>query len=166
MSAGNLLLQGTIVALASSGVVSSWRCLGSFSVIWGVSLCREDSTKECYGLLFYGAHLFAVEDESFFLGHIEQVDDVCIMVSVILSVDEHVIMCMANTLGHWAMISSILIWKMSCDILSPKGTRRNLYLLRWVLNVVRSNASSAEMHTEEGLVAVYLWRILVAPMRT
>ena len=45
---------------------------------------------------------------------------------------------MANTPGHWATVSSILIWKISCDILSPKGTCRSLYLLRWVLNVVRS----------------------------
>ena len=49
---------------------------------------------------------------------------------------------MANTPGHWATMSSILIWKISCDILSPKGTHRNLYLLRWVLNIVRSEASS------------------------
>ena len=47
--------------------------------------------KECYGLLFYGA-LFAIEHESFLLGHVEQVDDVCIMVSVILSIDEHIVM--------------------------------------------------------------------------
>ena len=33
---------------------------------------------------------------------------------------------MANTPGHWATMSSILIWKISCDILSLKGTHRNL----------------------------------------
>ena len=73
----------------------------NFFQIWGVSLCREDSAKECYGLLFYGT-FFAVEDESFFLGHIEQVYDVCIMVPVILSVDEHVVMDGQYTraLGH------------------------------------------------------------------
>ena len=37
-------------------------------------------------------HIFAVENESFFLGHIEQVYDVYIVVPVILSVDEHIIM--------------------------------------------------------------------------
>ena len=37
-------------------------------------------------------HIFAVEDKSFFLGHIEQVYDVCIVVPVILSIDEHIIM--------------------------------------------------------------------------
>ena len=36
--------------------------------------------------------LFAIKHESFLLGHVEQVDDVCVMVSVILSVDEHVVM--------------------------------------------------------------------------
>ena len=69
--------------------------------IWGVSFCREHSAKECHGLLLYGT-LLAVEHESFFLGHIEQVDDVCVVVSVILSVDEHIIMYgqYARALGH------------------------------------------------------------------
>ena len=65
----------------------------NFLWIWGVSLCIEDSAKEHYGLLFYGT-FFAVEDESFFLGHIEQVYDVCAVVPVMLSVDEHIIIVM------------------------------------------------------------------------
>ena len=59
------------------------------------------TAKECHGLLFYGT-LLAVEDESFFLGHIEQVDDVCIVVSVVLSIDEYIVMDGQYTraLGH------------------------------------------------------------------
>ena len=100
MSAGSLLLLGMIAALASSGVVSSWICLGS-SLDLGVSFCREDSAKEHHRLLFYGT-LLAVENKSFFFGHIEQVDDVCIVVSVILSIDEHIIVDGQYTgaLGH------------------------------------------------------------------
>ena len=63
----------------------------NFLQIWVVSFCREDCAKEHYGLLFYGT-FFAVEDGSFFLGHVEQGYDVCIMVPVIFSVDEHIIM--------------------------------------------------------------------------
>ena len=59
---------------------------------------------------------------------------------------------MANTPRHWATMSSILIWKISCDILSPKGTHRNLYLLRWVLNVVRSEASSERCIPKKALL--------------
>ena len=46
--------------------------------------------------------LFAVEDESFFLGHVEQVYDVSIVVFVIFSIDEHIIMDGQYTraLGH------------------------------------------------------------------
>ena len=51
----------------------------------------------------------AVENESFFLGYGEQVYDVGIMVSVVLPIDEHIMSCMANTPGHWATMSSILI---------------------------------------------------------
>ena len=48
--------------------------------------------KNIMELLFYGA-LLAVEHEFFFLGHVEQIDDVwSVMVSVVLSVDEHIIM--------------------------------------------------------------------------
>ena len=90
-----------IVVLALSGVVSSRRCLGSSLDLGEYPSAREHSAKECYGLLFYGA-LLAVEHKSFFLGHIEQVDDVHIMVSVILSVDEHVVMYgqYSRALGH------------------------------------------------------------------
>ena len=103
MSVDSSLLLGMTAALASSGVVSSRRCLG-FSLDWGVSFCQEHSTKEHYGLLFYGA-LLAVEHKSFFLGHIEQVDDVCVVVSVILSVDEHIVMYGQYTraLGHYVI---------------------------------------------------------------
>ena len=72
---------------------------------------------------------------------------------------------MANTLGHWATMSSILIWKISCDILSPKETRRNLYLLRWVLNIVRSEASSVRCIPKKVLLPSTLEN-LVAPVRT
>ena len=37
-------------------------------------------------------HFFAVEDESFFLDHIEQVYDVGIMLLIIFSIYEHIIM--------------------------------------------------------------------------
>ena len=62
---------------------------------------REHSAKECHGLLLYGT-LLAVEDESFLLGHVEQVDDGCVVVSVIFSIDEHVIVYGQYTgaLGH------------------------------------------------------------------
>ena len=120
--------------------------------------------KEHHGLLFYGA-LLAVEDESFFLGHIEQVDDVCIMVSVILSVDEthHCVWPIHQGIGPQCHPSSF--GKISCDILSPKGTHRNLYLLRWVLNIVRSDASSVRCIPKKALLLSTL-KNLVAPMRT
>ena len=73
--------------------------------------------------------------------------------------------CMANTPGHWATMSSILIWKMSWDIFSPKGTRKNLYLPRWVLNIVRSDASSVRCILKKALLPSTLEN-LVAPMRT
>ena len=60
------------------------------------------------------AHFFAVEDESFFLGHIEQVYDVCIVVPVVLSVDEHIIMDgqYAGALGHNVIHSHLedILW--------------------------------------------------------
>ena len=73
--------------------------------------------------------------------------------------------CMANTPGHWATMSSILIWKISWDIFSLKGTRKNLYLLRWVLNVVRSDASSVRCILKKALLTS-TFENLVAPMRT
>ena len=54
---------------------------------------------------------------------------------------------------------------MSCDILSPKGTCRNLYLLRWVLNVVRSDASSVRCIPKKALLPS-TFENLVAPVRT
>ena len=72
---------------------------------------------------------------------------------------------MANTLGHWATMLSILIWKISCDILSPKGTFRNLYLPRWVLNIVRSEASSVRCIPKKALLPS-TFKNLVAPVRT
>ena len=72
---------------------------------------------------------------------------------------------MANTPGHWATMSSIRIWKMSWDIFSPKGTRKNLYLLRCVLNVVRSDASSIRCIPKKALLPS-TFENLVAPMRT
>ena len=66
MSPGNLLLLGMIAALASSGVVSSQRCLGSFLDL-GSILLQRDSAKEHHGLLFYDT-LLAVEDESLLFG--------------------------------------------------------------------------------------------------
>ena len=74
-------------------------------------------------------------------------------------------LCMANTLGHWATMSSILIWKMSWDIFSLKGTCKNRYLLRWVLNVVRSDASSDRCILKKALLPSTLEN-LVASMRT
>ena len=72
--------------------------------------------------------------------------------------------CMANTPGHWATMSSILIWKMSWDIFSLKGTRKNRYLPRWVLNVVRSDASSVRCILKKALLPSTLEN-LVAPVR-
>ena len=69
---------------------------------------------------------------------------------------------MANTLGHWATMSSICIWKISWDIFSPKGTRKNLYLPRWVLNVVRSDASSVRCIPKKALLPL-TFENLVAP---
>ena len=62
-------------------------------------------------------------------------------------------------------MSSILIWKISCDILSPKETHRNLYLLRWMFNVVRSEASSVRCILKKALLLSTLEN-LVAPVRT
>ena len=73
--------------------------------------------------------------------------------------------CMANTPGHWATMSSILIWKMSWLILSPNGTWRNLYLLRCVLNVVRSEAASVRCITKNALLPSTLEN-LVTPVST
>ena len=71
----------------------------------------------------------------------------------------------ANTPGHWAMMSSILIWKISWLILSPNGTWRNLYLQRCVLNVVRSEASSVRCIPKKALLPSTLEN-LVAPVST
>ena len=73
--------------------------------------------------------------------------------------------CMANTPGHWVTMSSSLIWKMSWDIFSPKGTRKNLYLPRWVLNIVRSDAFSVRCIPKKALLPS-TFENLVAPMRT
>ena len=62
-------------------------------------------------------------------------------------------------------MSSILIWKMSCDIFSPKGTHKNLYLPRWVLNVMRSDASSVRCILKKALLLSTLEN-LVAPVMT
>ena len=72
---------------------------------------------------------------------------------------------MANTPGHWATKSSILIWKMSWDIFSLKGTCKNQYLPRWVLNVVRSDVSSIRYIPKKALLLSTLEN-LVAPVRT
>ena len=61
-------------------------------------------------------------------------------------------LCMANTPGHWATMSSILIWTISWLILSPNGTWRNLYLLRCVLNVMRSEAASVRCIPKKALL--------------
>ena len=62
-------------------------------------------------------------------------------------------------------MSSILIWKISWDIFSPKGTHKNRYLLRWVLNVVRSDASSVRCILKKALLPS-TFENLVAPVRT
>ena len=99
------------------------------------------------------------------MGHVEQVDDVLRFVSLSsFLVDEHIIVY-GHTLGHWATMSSILIWKMSWDIFSPKGTCKNLYLLRWVLNVVRSDTSSIRYILKKALLPSTLEN-LVASVRT
>ena len=71
---------------------------------------------------------------------------------------------LVNVSGYWATMSSILIWKMSWDIFGLKGTCKNLYLLRWVLNVVRSDASSVRCIPKKALLLSTLEN-LVAPMR-
>ena len=84
MSAGNSLHLRTIAALALSVV---WCHLGDaldLLQIWGVSFCREDSTKEHHRLLFYGT-LLAVENKSFFWATLNRLMMLCIVVSVILS---------------------------------------------------------------------------------
>ena len=54
---------------------------------------------------------------------------------------------------------------MSWDIFSLKGTHKNLYLLRWVLNVIRSDASSVRCIPKKALLPLTLEN-LVAPVRT
>ena len=78
------------------------------------------------------------------------------MVSVILPIDEHIVMYDQYSWALGYMMSSILIWKISWIVLSPNGTWRNLYLLRCVLNVVRSEACSCQVHSKESFVAVHL----------
>ena len=52
MSGGNSLLLGMIAALASSGVVSSRRCLGSFpdlgSILLQRTLCQKNIMDSCF----------------------------------------------------------------------------------------------------------------------
>ena len=74
-------------------------------------------------------------------------------------------LCMANTPGHWATMSSILIQKISWLILSPNGTWRNLYLPMCVLNVVRSEAASVRCILKKALLPSTLEN-LVAPVST
>ena len=74
-------------------------------------------------------------------------------------------LCIANTPGHCATMSSILIWKMSWLILSPNGTCRNLYLPRCVLNVARSEAAFVRCIPKNALLPSTL-KNLVAPVST
>ena len=62
-------------------------------------------------------------------------------------------------------MSSIHIWKMSWLILSPNGTWRNLYLLRCVLNVMRSEDASIRCIPKNALLPSTLENF-VAPVRT
>ena len=85
-----------------------------FFWIWWVSIGWEHTTKGMSLESCLMEHCCTVENESFFVGYVEQVYDVGIMVSGHPS--HHMIpslSCMANTPGHWATMSSILIWKMS-----------------------------------------------------
>ena len=49
----------------------------------------------------------------------------------------HMSSCMDMMPANPSVMLSILIWKMSCDILRLKGILTNLYLPLWVLKVVR-----------------------------
>ena len=88
MFEGNLLLLKMIVVPASLRGCHLCDALDLFWV-WWVTIGWEQAAKECHGVLFDGAFA-AVENESF-LGYVEQVYDVGIMVSVILPIYEHII---------------------------------------------------------------------------
>ena len=49
----------------------------------------------------------------------------------------HMSSCVDMMPANLSVMLSILIWKMSCDILRLNGILKNLYLPMWVLTVVR-----------------------------
>ena len=75
---------------------------------------------------------FAVQNKAFYLGHIEEVDEVGIMVFLTGAIDHYVDL---DADDSWAFLHNkvIFIWKTPCDILAPKGILLNLYLPLWVL---------------------------------
>ena len=86
-SGDNLLLLGMIAALGSSGVVSSQRYLGSFLDLGSILLQRTLRQRMSQTLAFM-AHFLLLNTSPSFWATLNRVDNVCIMVSVILSVDE------------------------------------------------------------------------------
>ena len=77
------------------------------------------------------------------------------MILVIFSIDEHIIVDgqYSRALGHDVIHPHLedILW----HFLSLKGTHRNQYLPRWVLNIIRSEASSVGCIPTECLVAVH-----------
>ena len=121
--------------------------------IWWVAFSWKYTSKESYRVLL-DCTFWAVENKSLFLGYIEQVYYVCVMLSVISAIDENMSLWIANTPGHCATMSSILIWKISWLILSLNGTLRNLYLPKCVLNIVSSDASFVRCIPKNDFVAI------------
>ena len=146
------------VAPVSSEEVSFLWCLVSWLDLMN-SLQLKITSEKCHRILFYGAFC-AVKNKSFFLGFIEQIDDVCVLVSFVFPIYEYAIM----DCQYSRALSSIHIWKMSWLILSPSGTYKNLCLPRWVLNVVNNDASSVRCILKKALLPSTLEK-LVAHVR-
>ena len=152
-----------IVALASSGVVSSQRFLGS-SLDWGsILLLRTLLQRMLQTLVLWCTFCYWTRVLPFG-PHWTGWWCLC-----------HGLCCPFHRWTHhhvWPILWGIgpqchpsCIWKISWDIFSPKGTCKNLYLLRWVLNVIRSDASSVRCILKKALLPS-TFENLVAPVRT
>ena len=154
MSAGNLLLLKMTVVPASfggGGVISvmPWIFSGSGEYPLAENTPPKNVTESCLM-----EHLLLLKTSPSFWATLNKF---MMLASWSLSSFPYMntLSCMANTPGHCATVSSILIWKMSWLILSPNGTCRNLYLPRCVLNVMRSDSCLRQVHPKECFVAVH-----------
>ena len=94
-----------------------WTGLHSLSTVF----CSKE--RDSWLLEF---QFLAVQNKAFYLGHIKEVDEVGIMIFLRAAIDHYIVV---NADDSWAPFHdkrSIFIWKISCDVLAPKGILLNL----------------------------------------